>query len=108
VVYPLEIDVIIPLMSDIQECKLARTRTTTRIKTVLELMADGMTERNPFLSHLLPRKTRRLARSTTSVAGRGRSSKGLKEVIAEGIKFPVRQRTWTLRIAQAHTFGILR
>jgi len=41
VVYPWEIDIAISRMSDIQECKLARTKTTTRLKTVPELMAKG-------------------------------------------------------------------
>jgi len=47
-VYPWDIDIVVPRMSDVQECRLVRTKTIARLKTVPELMADGKTKDNPI------------------------------------------------------------
>ena len=46
VVYPWEIDVAISCMSNVQECKLLKTKTTVKLKTVPELMAEGYSAGN--------------------------------------------------------------
>ena len=46
VVYPWEIDVAVSSLSDVQKCKLARTKTTMRLKTIPELMAVGYSTGN--------------------------------------------------------------
>ncbi|KAJ8435297.1 hypothetical protein Cgig2_026389 [Carnegiea gigantea] len=41
VVYPWKVDITVSRMSDVQQRKLARTKTTVQLKTVPELMAEG-------------------------------------------------------------------
>jgi len=94
-------------MFDVQECKLPRTKTTTRLKNVLELMAEGMSVSNshsasdPFKRspevysiNSIPSERRAEAHSLSShslpsMVKRGRTDKGpSQEVVVEGTRFP--------------------
>ena len=46
VIYPWKIDVVVSHMTDVQECRLIRTKTTVHLRTPDPLMAEGYTEGN--------------------------------------------------------------